>query len=101
MEYLHFHSRRLKGRKGKAKIDIGGCEFRFQHPAPQSILYTSVHKAPSQDTSELQAPPSQRHHQKPRASHLRPETSGSIAPDPGMEKGNRSSPGFREWFRPQ
>ncbi|KAF3607007.1 hypothetical protein DY000_02049152 [Brassica cretica] len=88
MEYLHFHLRQLKGRKGKAKIDIGGCEFQFQHPAPQSILYTSVHKATSQDTSELQDPPSPRHHQKPRASHLRPETSGSIAPDPGKPAEN-------------
>ncbi|KAF2578358.1 hypothetical protein F2Q68_00005069 [Brassica cretica] len=40
---------------------------------------------PPQKTSELQAPPFPRRHQKSRASHLLLETSGSIAPDPGLE----------------
>ncbi|KAH0867051.1 hypothetical protein HID58_074073 [Brassica napus] len=41
--------------------------------------------APPQGTSELQAPPSPKNHQKPRASHLRQESADQVAPDPGIE----------------
>ncbi|KAF3499931.1 hypothetical protein F2Q69_00042255 [Brassica cretica] len=48
-------------------------------PRPASV------PAPPQGTSELQASPSPRHHQKPRASHLRQESADQVAPDPEEE----------------
>ncbi|KAF2570134.1 hypothetical protein F2Q70_00002860 [Brassica cretica] len=53
--------------------------------------------APPQRTSELQAPPSPRHRQKPRASHLRQRISGPSSTRPRSDIGETVHPTGSEY----
>ncbi|KAF3542760.1 hypothetical protein DY000_02007262 [Brassica cretica] len=74
-------------------------------PIHQTCLYASCPstQAFSSEITRAQAPPSPKHRQKPRASlsSTRNQRFKKIASDPGLLSGNRSSPGFRVWLRPE
>ncbi|KAF2530832.1 hypothetical protein F2Q70_00029201 [Brassica cretica] len=70
---------------------------------PASTYHDQALRPLLRKSPELQAPPSPRHCQKPRAfpSSTRNQRFKKIAPHPGLLSGSRSSPGFRVWLRPE